>query len=373
MPRLRKAALSGAAAITLAGVTLLGGSAMADPPSGVTPQPTDIVAVGSQSVQTLSDQLATAYDSTGPTYRFYNWDAVNPATGLPGGTITTKNDVNCAVTRPNGGVAGLAQLQPGVLTHSGSPCVDIATYDGVPPASDVSGLVGVTFGEDLVVYAYNAGGNAVSNLTSAELTAIYQCDAKLINSAYPIAPVTWNEVGGASTDAVLPVLPQPGSDIRADWLAALGVTTPGSCVVNGTFGGHVIEENEGTNAVFTPAGDPAGYRDALVPYSGGDYVGEVYTHANPGSPGTLTLGSENGVSPLSGDALNPGDKTNSDPLGDWTRPCKKCVNGISLNLQNLLGDGDLDTGWVCRSVAISAVERLGFLPSTSCGTTITVP
>jgi ABC-type phosphate transport system substrate-binding protein len=371
MPPLRIAALSGAAALTLAcAMTSLGLPALADPPSGITPQPTDIVAVGSQSVQALSDQLATAYDTTGPAYRFYNWDAVNPATGLPGGIITTKNDSNCTITRPDGGVAGLAQLQLGVLTHSGSPCVDLAAYDGVPPASDVSGLVGVTFGEDLVVYADNAGGNAVSDLTSSQLTAIYECDAKLISSAYPAAPVTWNEVGGTSPDAVMPVLPQPGSDIRADWLAALRVTAPGSCVVNGTFGGHAIEENEGTNAVFTSAGNPAGYRDVIVPYSGGDYVGYVYTHANPVSTGALTLGSENGVSPLSGDALNSGDVTNSDPLGEWQHKCKPCINGISTSYQALLGEGDPDTGWICGSGAVSTIERYGFLASPSCGTTI---
>jgi Crp-like helix-turn-helix domain len=67
MPPLRIAALSGATALTLAcAMTSLDPPAMADPPSGITPQPTDIVAVGSQSVQALSDQLATAYDTTGP-------------------------------------------------------------------------------------------------------------------------------------------------------------------------------------------------------------------------------------------------------------------------------------------------------------------
>jgi len=318
MPRLRNATLAGTAALTLiCAIALPGSSALADPPSGVTPQATDIVAVGSESVQALSDQLAAGYDATNPTYRFYNWDAINPATGQPGGTITTKNDANCMIARPDGGVAGLAQLQLHVLTHGGSPCVDIATYDGVPPSSDVSGLVGVTFGEDLVVYADNTGANAVGNLTTSELTAIYQCDAKLISSAYPDAPVTWNEVGGTSPDAVLPVLPQAGSDIRADWLAHLGLATPGSCVVNGSFDGHAIEENEGTNAVFTSAGNPAGYRDVVVPYSAGNYVGQVYTHANPVSPGTLGLGAENGVAPLSGEALNPRAGANSDPLGDW--------------------------------------------------------
>jgi ABC-type phosphate transport system substrate-binding protein len=373
MACLRNAALSGAAAITLIGaMTLLGTTAKADPPSGVTPQPTDIVAVGSQSTQALSDQLAADYDTTGPTYRFYSWDAVNPTTGLPGGTIMTKNDTNCVMTRPNGGLAGLAQLQLQVLTHGGYPCVDIATYDGVPPSGDVTGLVGVTFGEDLVVYADNAGGNAVNDLTAADLTAIYQCDAKLISSAYPDAPVTWNEVGGTSTDAVAPVLPQAGSDIRADWLASLGLTTPGSCVINGSFGGQPIEENEGTSAVFTPAGNPAGYRDVIVPYSAGDYVGQVYTHANPVSPGGLTLGSENGVSPItSGDTLNAGDPTNSDPLGDWQHKCKPCGGyGIPVSYQNLLGVGDPDTGWICSAAAISVVERLGFLPSPSCGITI---
>ena len=45
-----------------------------------------------------------------------------------------------------------------------------------------------------------------------------------------------------------------------------------------------------------------------------------------------------------------------------------CGNGIPVNLVPLLGDGDLGSGWMCSSVAISGIQLEGFLPSTSCGT-----
>lgn len=123
--------------------------------------------------------------------------------------------------------------------------------------SDGTGIASVLFAKDLITYSIYNGGNGVTNLTDAQLTAIFSCNARLLNSTYPVAPVTWNEVGaaGTDTDAIIPVLPQASSGTRQQWLADIAVTTPGTCVVNGAnASGAAIEENEGTNAEFTATG-----------------------------------------------------------------------------------------------------------------------
>src|SRR5262249_25961359 len=87
----------------------------------------------------------------------------------------------------------------------------------------------------------------------------------------------------------------------------------GSCVVNGTFNNAPVEENEGTNAVFTSAGNPqhtladgntTGFKDVLFPFSGGDWLCEANT-TNCGSPagtaeGSLVLKKIDGKNPTTG-------------------------------------------------------------------------
>src|SRR5690242_4864016 len=97
-----KAAIGSALALSI--TLALGGQAFADPPSGVTPASTDIVGVGSDATQYVTDAIATAYDkahATGP--KLYSWDAV----GSP--TIVTKSGA-APITRPAGGSAGVAAL-----------------------------------------------------------------------------------------------------------------------------------------------------------------------------------------------------------------------------------------------------------------------
>ena len=56
------------------------GSAVADPPAGVTPAPSDIVSVGSDTIQNVEDQLSLDYNkanTSGP--QFYSYDAVPAA------------------------------------------------------------------------------------------------------------------------------------------------------------------------------------------------------------------------------------------------------------------------------------------------------
>src|ERR1700740_1163392 len=84
--RTLKKLLAGAAVVASATAMAIG-PALADPINGsgkpVVPKETDVVGVGSDTIEFLLDQLSFDYNkshSTGP--RLYSWDALNPKTGL---------------------------------------------------------------------------------------------------------------------------------------------------------------------------------------------------------------------------------------------------------------------------------------------------
>ena len=374
MRALRSLILAGVATATLVAGT---GAALADPASP--PPVTSIVAVGSDTTQFLGDQFSKDYNasSPAPTNPFYSWDAVNPTTGLPGDTISSKNDPNCSMTRPNGSGAGIAQLQKKVKTSNGVDyCVDVARASRNIKSTDGAGITSVLFAKDLITWSANSTGNAVANLTSKDLTAIYECNASVISSTLS-GPVTWKEVGGTSTDAIVPVLPQASSGTRAQWLSDIGVTTLGTCVVNGSFNGTSIEENEGTNAVFTATGNPSGYKDVVFPFSAGDYVCQVYTKACPDQHGSLVLKQIDGKNPLT--TTHTINVTGLSAFGATyirglyfvalnagTAAAPK-VPTTPIDLTKFLGQGN-STGWICSNATAKAdTAKFGFVVPSNCG------
>jgi ABC-type phosphate transport system substrate-binding protein len=368
---LRTVIITSVAAATLAAGA---GAALADPSSS--PAVTSIVSVGSDTTQYLSDQFSTDYNKTSPTNPYYSWDAVNPTTGLPGDTISTKNDANCSMTRPNGSGAGITQLQQKLKTTNGTDyCVDLARASRNIKSTDGTGIASVLFAKDLITYATNSGGNGVTNLTDTDLTAIFECNASLIKSTYSGA-VTWSEVGGTSTDAIIPVLPQSSSGTRSQWLSDIGVTTPGSCVVNGAYNGTAIEENEGTNAVYTAAGNPTGYKDVLGIFSGGSYVSQVYTKYSPDQHGTLLLQDIDSKAPLTSS-----DTINTSGLSAFPATYIRGLYLVTLNagtasapkvptspidLTKFLGQGN-SSGWICGTTAATDIKNFGFATASNCG------
>lgn len=347
------------------GLAIGAGPAAADPAAGTTVNGTDIVGVSPFGLQFVCDQFSTDYDANlAPTHTLppydYCWDSTNPSTGLPGGTITTKHDTNCVITRPNGAGADLAALETGAkLTSGTSYCIDIAFSDRpLKAGGDPTGLTQREFGQDLTTYATITGGNGVANLTDTQLKAIYSCNANLLNSGYPAAPVTWTEVGGTSTDPIVPILPMNGSGIRGQWLADIALTTPGSCVVNGTspVDGSTIEDNEGTNSVFTSSF--ANVKDDLVPFSGGDYVCYVYTAKCPPLQGNLHLNSIDGKAPLTtGHTINYTvfSPTYLHGLYAVVRTAATS-NGIPAYLQTFVYT------WLCGTTAAADITNYGFRP-----------
>jgi ABC-type phosphate transport system substrate-binding protein len=261
--------LTGVAAAAAA-LTMAIPAAHADPinkaGTPITPAEFDLVGVGSDSIQYVSDQLTYNYDWVNPGHtvhnasnpNIYSWDATKPGTVLPGGNITTKAD--CAqIVRPDGSTAGISTLALNVKTKDGKYyCVDYArssrARESTDPPAAPGGVLFVTLATDAVSYATTKTTNAPSNLTTGQLTKIYTCSV-----------TNWDQVGGKNAP-IKPFIPQSGSGTRAFFLSAIGVTTPGSCV------NQTVQENEGVNSLLNSP-------DVVVPYSVGSWLAQKYHSA----------------------------------------------------------------------------------------------
>ena len=363
--------LTGAAAVATV-TALSAGPALADPPNGVSPAPGSVVSVGAQTTQYLSDAVSSNWDKANPKKtQLYTWDAAN-ALGVDG-NITTKQ--GCAkVLRPNGSSPGIADLAANIKDPASKShyCIDFARSSRAEKSTDPTGLSFISLAFDSVTYASLAkGSNAPANLTTKDLTEIYTCTA-----------TKWNQVGGKSSATIHPLLAQSGSGTVSFFLAAIGVTTPGTCVDEPT----TLEENEGVDPIFTGANA----KNELIPYSAGDWIAQEYHSAKclnksctpvkgvtckpKGSQnkfgcaanGVLKLNDINGTAPVLGTgtsaALNPKfSSTFIRTLYNVVRTAKT-KDGIPAYLEGFLGA----KGVYCTSKTL--IKDYGFLADPACGT-----
>lgn len=360
-------------AAAVAALLLGTGAAQADPPAGILPAATDTVAVSSEDNELLGNQFSVDYNATNPASKFYSWDALGSS------PIQTKNNVNCDMPRPSNTSHGIAQLQAKAsFAANGSShyCVDmVLSARDITPA-DGTGLASVHVARDLITWATNTGGDGVVNLTDAELQAIYSCNAAYlpVGDVQHSGAVRWSDLrleGGISTDMIVPVLPWASSDEQVQWLADIGVTVPGTCVLGTPASGLAVDEDEGTNAVFTQAywaktTDPNGFKDLVFPFSAGSYVCQVYTLRCSSQVGKLGLGRIDGIAPV----LPTHTINVSTPFPARYIDGKYVVvlNAgtpsapmVPANLVRLLGRGDT-TGWICGQSAAADMFGYGFAP-----------
>ena len=357
-------ATSGVVAVAALGAA--GATAVADPPKGITPIHKSIVGTGSDTTQLVVDAFSVAYNKTKPAMKMYSFDAV--------GSATIREKYGCGSrTRPNGSSAGIAELEAN-LRPSGDTtdhCVDFARSSrGRTAGTDPSSILFIPFAIDGVSWSadtFTGSTHATGNLSTTQLTAIYSCDASIINS-HLSGPVNWKEVGGTSTDAIVPVIPQSSSGTRKFFLAQIGVSTLGSCVLGQD---DSVEENEGTNAIFKNATLAP---DIVFPYSAAVYLAQSQGGHGTGTQGKQVLRSVNHVAPLTGKA--PTRQINA--TFPYLREVYNVVRNQSNNggqtvpkyLRPLLGNGTPGTGWICTSTtAKSLIKSYGFLPTNRCGST----
>jgi phosphate transport system substrate-binding protein len=370
--------LVSAAVISVAAITAVAAPVMADPINphtgkGVTPAETDVVGVGSDTIEYLLDQLSYDYNRSHAKHNathpyLYSWDATNPLNGKVG--QLTKIKAGCSkIARPDGSSAGITALSANQKTRDGKHfCIDYARSSraraSTDPAKAKGGIEFVALARDAVAYATQKTSNAPTNLTTAQLAAIYNC-----------TDTTWTQVGGTSSATIQPFLPQTGSGTRSFFLAAIGVATPGSCVNSS------VQENEGTNSLLV------GNANAIVPYSIAKYIAQVDHSAKCGKKptskqnkfgcdehGTMKLNSINGTKPTvgsgAGTTINPKfTAVFTRTVYDVVRYAPKTKDHIPGYLEPFFAAKNAKVkGWACGTKAGQAdVRNYGFLATSLCG------
>jgi ABC-type phosphate transport system substrate-binding protein len=363
------------AVVLAAAVATAAGPAMADPVSSslkpVVPKSFDLVGTGSDTIQSVLDQLSINYNSAHKTDtakhpHIYSWDAVNPKTGALGDLISTKS--GCAkIARPNGSSAGVATLAANIKDPKGGFCEDFgrssrgrATSD---PRKGKGGVLFVALAKDAVTWSTLAkGSNAPKNLTTKQLHDIYMCTV-----------TQWGAVGGKQGAKIDPILPQAASGTRAFFLAQINVTDPGGCV---TASNTKIEENEGTNKIFK------NNKNVIFPFSIGKFVAQGFHSAacgkKPGKGqnlfgcnqnGVLALRNINGKAPTTGSGkntkVNPGfSAAFVRTVYDVVRFAPGTSDHIPANQEAIFGH----KGWFCTNkTAKTDIGNYGFLTTPLCG------
>lgn len=255
---------------TAAACTLLSGTASAD----IAARAGDVVGIGSDTVQNLMTFVADGDTNANPGYntggnknRVFSFDATPDANDRAGylpntqtlnPTVILRGGMN-PVQRPNGSGSGLTAL----LKDTGATAnIQFVRSSRLPTAAEIttattSGGIGnihvVRVAFDGLEIAAASTSNAPAGLSAQQLVAIYKCDS---------SARTWNQVGGTSSNTIIPIIPQSGSGTRSSFLADLNAAN-GSTV---TLGSCVVTAEENDPAAIATAASPA---DAIAPFSSG--------------------------------------------------------------------------------------------------------
>ncbi|WP_380282354.1 substrate-binding domain-containing protein [Kitasatospora purpeofusca] len=333
-----------APALAAALVLAAGSPAPADPFGGRTPLSRDLVGVGAQVTDQLFNRLSTDYeaaltaagDPNSP--RLYSWDAT-------GSSPVTPKLGAYAITRPNGTAMGLLALNG---YHSDT--VDFVRTTRGPRAGDPPTTYFVPLARDAVTWAAPAGADAPADLTPAQLRAIYTCRSTTWDRLDPALPAT----------PIRPALPDLGSETRTQFLDAIGVGVLGGCVTT------VGAENQGLDPLLVDPG-------AVVPYSIGHYLGQVYGgHTSlTDDPGPLVPRAING---------NPAVDPATHTIGSWfAGSAFGHPVGVAVRESDWVGTDTHGvalravfgrTGWICQGSGAADLQSYGFLrfPAAVCGT-----
>lgn len=283
------------------------------------PSSGDVVGVGSDTLQYMIDFLAdgdaygnAGFNTTGPKNKLINIDATadanarlafdangsngngNGGSGVcgagSGGTGTADGSTGgpeatvgaCVlnptvvlragtqpVQRPNGSGAGVKALVGNITDSPTKATINFARASSAQHPASTAGLDSVVIGnENVVMISANGSSTAPTNavaLTTAQLTQIY--------SATGSTCTTWNQVGGSSTDKIIPIIPQAGSGTRSFFEGVLGLTD--AQVQAATAAGCVTVGEENDPTAIATASTPA---DAIEPMSQGRlnmYLGDL--------------------------------------------------------------------------------------------------
>jgi ABC-type phosphate transport system substrate-binding protein len=258
------------------------------------PGSNDVVGVGSDTLQYIVDFVANGdpsgdagFNGSNPPFKIvsisatadqnarisYLNNSTSAAPKVQNPTVVLRQNT-FPVQRPNGSGAGAKALVANTLITQ--PHIDFARMSSTPEndpnhygATAVTngwqGLQDFVLGQETLGLAVNSTTNSpAAGLSAKQLVAIYSCDASKLTPPGPAnTPVIWSQVGGSSSDAVIPTLPQSGSGTAKTFLADLATANGGTAI---TLGSCVIQNTEENDPVaITSQATPA---DAIAPFSG---------------------------------------------------------------------------------------------------------
>jgi len=306
------------------------------------PSSTDVVGVGSDTVQNILDFVADGDNTSDPGYnavglsnKLATFDATPDANDRAGYLNGSTNSSLKALTptvvlragtspvqRPNGSGAGINALLADHGSAGYQRKIDFVRMSRPPKAAENSTAVTnlgtqlytVQISTDPLEIAYathqdSTNTSVTSNipsggLTTAQLTAIYTCTA-----------TKWTDVGGTSTNTIIPLVPQTGSGTRSTFLADIqvggsGQPALGSCV-------QTVEENDPTSltsALAAPVPPAtvgvADAADAIAPFSAGRL--NLYNNSYFKDPTVVFPGASGFLAP--GIAIKAGTGTGSSQI-----------------------------------------------------------
>ncbi len=161
------------------------------------------VGVGSDTTQIVVHDLVNSFNATNPANKLSSF----AADGTPS-SIFLKTTSASAILRPNGSGAGKALL----YAPNNNPEVDFARSSSTLNSAEISGnLLQAPFALDGLKLAVSnsVASNAPATLTAAQIVSIYKgqdAGGNPVNS--------WDDLGGSSTAAIVPLIPQTGSGTR---------------------------------------------------------------------------------------------------------------------------------------------------------------
>lgn len=302
------------------------------------PSKTDVVGVGSDTLQYLIDFLAdgdaygtAGYNNVGNKNKLISFDATpdvnarqgygvdggqsnqstcSPGTGTTAGTgnsTTSNTGTPCVlnptivlragtqpVQRPNGSGGGFTAIEDDI--NAGTEEINFSRASSALGSANGAkySLDSVEVAQDTLPIIKSSSGSHAVALSASELNNIYNATTTSVNAYGGTGCVTWNELPGnssGSTDTIIPIVPQVGSGTRKFFLQQIQNTSgtptnPGNCAV-------VAEENDPTaiadqGSVVEPMGEQGSAADAIEPISQGRlflYLGENYLGANQGIGG----------------------------------------------------------------------------------------
>ena len=273
--------------------------AQADPDPGTYPT---LAGAGSDTVQDVLNGLASVIPAIG------SYDATNPATGVPEGTIQTRS-TGSTFDRPNGsgdGVKALSYSVDGIANNwdktgaawPGGPVniegyIDFARSSSGPQStSDLTrALSYLPFAQDAVTYAFNGAsdfprnlqfGSAADAASKVTLYNIYNCRSTTNGGKYSYVDKDLNSV------LINPLVPQSGSGTRNFWSGALAGNTAGTFASCVTDRAGAVQEHNGT--ALTGAGD-------IAPYSIAQFIAQG-NHAAIATSLDVSLAERRGLAQL---------------------------------------------------------------------------